>query len=74
MRIIASHNYPPRVGGLEAIIHTPFRARARRDSRHDHTWVGRRGVTKEEGVTVHRLPAWHGTEERGVPLCDTGLH
>ena len=72
MRIgIASHNYPPHLGGLEAIVHQLARRFARE---HDVTvvttaWDGRRGVTKEEGVTVHRLPAWHGTEERGVPYA-----
>src|SRR5262245_47630882 len=68
---IATHNYPPHLGGLEAIVHHLARGFARE---HDVTvvttaWDGRSGVTDEDGVTVHRLPAWHGTEDRGVPYA-----
>jgi glycosyltransferase involved in cell wall biosynthesis len=72
MRIgVVSHNYPPHLGGLEAIAHQLVRGFARR---HDvivvsTAWDGRSGVSKEDGATVHRLPAWHGAESRGVPYA-----
>ncbi|HEU5258361.1 MAG TPA: glycosyltransferase family 4 protein [Vicinamibacterales bacterium] len=72
MRIgIVTHNYPPHLGGLETIVHELTRGFARR---HDvivvsTAWQGRSGVTIEDGATVHRLPAWHGAEARGVPYA-----
>jgi D-inositol-3-phosphate glycosyltransferase len=72
MRIgIATHNYPPHLGGLEAIVHHLARGFARR---HDvvvvsTAWEAPGGVRTEDGVTVHRLPAWHGAERRGVPYA-----
>jgi len=72
MRIgIATHNYPPHLGGLETIVHELTRGFARR---HEvivisTAWQGQSGVTTEDGATVHRLPAWHGAEGRGVPYA-----
>jgi D-inositol-3-phosphate glycosyltransferase len=72
MRIgIATHNYPPHLGGLETIVHELTRGFARR---HEvivvsTEWQDQSGVTAEDGATVHRLPAWHGAERRGVPYA-----
>ena len=72
MRIgVATHNYPPHPGGLEAIAQNLARRLSRQ---HQVTvistaWQDRYGVSVEEGVTVHRLPAWHGAEARGVPYA-----
>jgi D-inositol-3-phosphate glycosyltransferase len=72
MRIgIATHNYPPHLGGLEAIVHELTRGFARR---HEvivvsTAWQGESGVTSEDGATVHRLRAWHGAESHGVPYA-----
>ncbi len=72
MRIgIVTHNYPPHLGGLETIVRELARGFARE---HEvivvsTAWEGRRGVAIEDGVTVRRLPAWHGTEARGVPYA-----
>ncbi len=68
---VTTHNYPPHLGGLETIVHELVRGFARR---HEvivvsTAWQGRRGVTTEDGATVHRLPAWHGAESRGVPYA-----
>jgi glycosyltransferase involved in cell wall biosynthesis len=68
---IVSHNYPPHLGGLEAIAHQLARGFAQR---HEVTvvttsWDGHVGVSQEDGATVHRLPAWHGSEKRGVPYA-----
>lgn len=72
MRIgIATHNYPPHLGGLETIVRELARAFARR---HEvvvvsTAWAGRTGVMNEDGMVVHRLPAWHGSERFGVPYA-----
>ena len=72
MRIgIATHNYPPHLGGLEAIVHQLTRGFA---SRHEvivmtTAWDDQSGITTEDGATVHRLPAWHAAERRGVPYA-----
>jgi D-inositol-3-phosphate glycosyltransferase len=72
MRIgIATHNYPPHVGGLETIVRELARGFARQ---HEvivvsTAWQGETGVRKEDGATVHRLPAWHGAEDAGVPYA-----
>lgn len=72
MRIgITTHNYPPHLGGLETIARELVRGFARRDEVIVVTtgWQGQNGVTAEDGATVHRLPAWHGAERRGVPYA-----
>jgi glycosyltransferase involved in cell wall biosynthesis len=72
MRIgVATHNYPPHPGGLETIVHQLTLGFAKR---HEvivasTAWQGKTGVTNEDGATVHRLPAWHGAETRGVPYA-----
>jgi D-inositol-3-phosphate glycosyltransferase len=72
MRIgIATHNYPPHLGGLETIVSELTRGFAQR---HEvivvsTAWQGQSGVAVEDGATVHRLPAWHGAETRGVPYA-----
>ena len=63
------HNYPPHPGGLEVAAQTVAAGLARR---HRVTlvttaWEGRRGASTEDGLRVHRLPAWHGSEPWGVP-------
>jgi len=72
MRIgITTHNYPPHLGGLEVIV----RELAVGFSRSHEVivvttaWAGETGVTTEGGVVIHRLPAWHGSEEWGVPYA-----
>jgi glycosyltransferase involved in cell wall biosynthesis len=32
-------------------------------------WAQASGVAKEDGATIHRLPAYHGLESRGVPYA-----
>ena len=72
MRIgVVTHNYPPHLGGLEAVAHALTCGLARQ---HEVTvvstaWQGRHGVSTEDGATVHRLPAWHGAERHGVPYA-----
>jgi D-inositol-3-phosphate glycosyltransferase len=68
---VVTHNYPPHLGGLEAIVHQLVRGFARH---HDVTvvttaWEDRRGVSTEDGATVHRLPASHLAETMGVPYA-----
>jgi len=73
MRIgIVTHNYPPHPGGLEVLVQELARGLVRRG--HEVTvvstaWKGVEGVRIEDGVVVHRLDAWHGAEERGVPYA-----
>jgi rhamnosyl/mannosyltransferase len=72
MRIgIVTHNYPPHLGGLETIVQELTRgfARAHEVIVVSTAWQGQSGVTTEDGATVHRLPAWHGAERRGVPYA-----
>jgi glycosyltransferase involved in cell wall biosynthesis len=62
-------NYLPHPGGLEVMVWNLARGLARR---HDVVLVtsaydGVRGVSREDGMTVHRLPAVHLTERFGVP-------
>ena len=62
-------NYLPHPGGLEVMVWNLARGLARRHrvvlvtSEYD----GVRGVSVEDGMTVHRLPAMHLTERFGVP-------
>lgn len=72
MRIgVVSHNYPPHLGGLEAIVWglTCGLARQHEVTLVSTAWQNRSGVSTEDGATVHRLPAWHGAEKRGVPYA-----
>jgi glycosyltransferase involved in cell wall biosynthesis len=62
-------NYLPHPGGLEVMVWNLARGLARR---HDVVLVtseygGVRGVSEEDGMVVHRLPAVHVTERFGVP-------
>jgi glycosyltransferase involved in cell wall biosynthesis len=62
-------NYPPHPGGLEVMAWNLARGLARR---HHVVLVtsafgGMSGVSHEDGLTVHRLPAVHGTERLSVP-------
>ena len=62
-------NYLPHPGGLEVMVWNLARGLARR---HDVVLItseygGVRGVSREDGMTVHRLPATHVTERFGVP-------
>ncbi|HEX7978281.1 MAG TPA: glycosyltransferase family 4 protein [Gemmatimonadaceae bacterium] len=62
-------NYLPHPGGLEVMVWNLARGLARR---HDVVLVtsaydGVHGVSNEDGMTVHRLPAVHVTERFGVP-------
>ena len=64
-----AHNYPPHPGGLEVMVRALATGLARR---HEVTVVtsahrGNAGVTREDGLTVHRLPTSHVTEGLGVP-------
>jgi rhamnosyl/mannosyltransferase len=67
---ILSHNYPPHPGGLEVVVLKLAHGLAARG--HEVTvvssaWEDAVGVQIEHGVTVHRLPTVHTTEEYGVP-------
>jgi D-inositol-3-phosphate glycosyltransferase len=62
-------NYLPHPGGLEVMVWNLARGLARR---HDVVLVtsaydGVHGVSHEDGMMVHRLPAVHVTERFGVP-------
>lgn len=62
-------NYLPHPGGLEVMVWNLASGLARR---HDVVLVtsaydGKHGVSREDGMTVHRLPAMHLTERLGVP-------
>ena len=62
-------NYLPHPGGLEVMVWNLASGLARR---HDVVLVtsaygGKHGVSREDGMTVHRLPATHLTERLGVP-------
>jgi D-inositol-3-phosphate glycosyltransferase len=62
-------NYLPHPGGLEVMVWNLARGLARR---HDVVLVtsaydGTRGVSREDGMTVHRLPALHVTVRLSVP-------
>ena len=62
-------NYIPHPGGLEVMVWNLARGLARR---HEVVLVtsaydGVHGISSEDGMTVHRLPAVHLTERFGVP-------
>lgn len=64
-----SHNYLPHPGGLEVMVWSIARRLA---MRHDvvlvtSAYAGRSGVSHEDGMEVHRLPALHGSESLSVP-------
>ena len=64
------HNHPPHPGGLEVMAQSLTRELARRGHRLTvvtTAWGDARGVSEEEGVTLHRLPAVHRSEVWGVP-------
>lgn len=62
-------NYPPHPGGLEVMVQQLSRGLARR---HHVTVVtsahgAATGISREDGLVVHRLPTLHATESLGVP-------
>ena len=62
-------NYLPHPGGLEVMVWNLASGLAQR---HDVVLItsaygGRQGVSNEDAMTVHRLPAMHLTERFGVP-------
>jgi starch synthase len=64
-----AHNYLPHPGGLEVMVWSVARRLA---IRHDVILVtsaydGVSGVSREDGMLVHRLPTVHATESFGVP-------
>lgn len=72
MRIgVTTHNYPPHLGGLEAIVHELVRGFAKHHEVVVLTtaWESASGIALEDGATVHRVAAWHGLERRGVPYA-----
>jgi glycosyltransferase involved in cell wall biosynthesis len=63
------HNYLPHPGGVEVMVWNLARGLA---ERHEVVLVssaygGSSGVTREDGIEVHRLPSCHLTERMGVP-------
>ena len=65
-----SHNYVPHPGGLEVVVQNLVRGLAGRGHRVvlvTSDWEGTAGVSHEDGLIVHRLPAIHWTEARGGP-------
>lgn len=64
-----THNYLPHPGGLEVMVWNLARGLA---IRHDvvivtSAYEGVTGVSREDGLIVHRLPAMHATESLSVP-------
>ena len=64
-----AHNYLPHPGGLEVMVWNLARGLA---ERHDVVLVtsafdGASGVSREDGMEVHRLPTLHVAERMGVP-------
>jgi glycosyltransferase involved in cell wall biosynthesis len=62
-------NYSPHPGGLEVMVRSLARGLA---ERHDVVLVtsgysATSGVSREDGMVVHRLPALHAAESLGVP-------
>src|SRR5512142_2668854 len=70
MRIgVLAHNYPPHPGGLEVMVEN---VSARLAERHDvvvvtAAWAEAPRVESRGRLRIHRLPALHHTERRGVP-------
>ena len=62
-------NYLPHPGGLEVMVWNLARGLARRNDvvLVTSAYGGVHGVSEEDGMTVHRLPAVHLTERFGVP-------
>lgn len=64
------HNYPPHPGGLEVMVRMLGFHLARRGHRVTlvtSAWQEAVGRSEEDGLAVHRLPAVHASEPRGVP-------
>lgn len=72
MRIgILTHNYPPHLGGLETLVQEIAQRVARQ---HEvivvsTAWGGQTGIANEGALEVHRVPAWHGLEQHGIPYA-----
>jgi glycosyltransferase involved in cell wall biosynthesis len=63
------HNYRPHPGGVEVMVHN---LASRLALRHEVTIVtsafdGAEGESLEDGMIVHRVPAFHATERMGIP-------
>jgi D-inositol-3-phosphate glycosyltransferase len=63
------HYYPPHNGGVEIVVWNLARRLA---TRHELTIItsdsdGVRGVSEEDGMVVHRVPALHSAESIGIP-------
>jgi hypothetical protein len=68
MRIgMLSHNYGPHPGGVEVVIQNLGRRLPRQLQivLVTSAYEGRSGVSQEDGIEVHRLPALHVTERMG---------
>jgi glycosyltransferase involved in cell wall biosynthesis len=70
MRIgVLAHNYPPHPGGLEVMVEN---VSARLAERHEvvvvtAAWADAPRLESRGRLRIHRLPALHHTERRGVP-------
>lgn len=66
---ILCHNFPPHPGGLEVMVQTLARGLAERSrvTLVTSAWKEPGEVVEEEGVRVHRLPAFHFTESWSIP-------
>jgi D-inositol-3-phosphate glycosyltransferase len=66
---LLSHNYLPHPGGVEIVVHNLGKrfAREHRVTLVTAAYGGRSGVSEEDGMEVHRLPALHVTKRAGVP-------
>ena len=64
-----AHTYLPHAGGVEVVVWNLARRLA---ERHDvivvsSAFAGASGVSREDGMEVHRLPTVHAAERMGVP-------
>jgi glycosyltransferase involved in cell wall biosynthesis len=68
--LFVCHFYPPHVGGIENVVHQEATRLAASGAQVTVLTSGERGgVTVESGVTVVRVRAWNGFEQRaGVPF------